>query len=143
LSNLEQNISSFEDLKVWRQSRALRKEISALVKSFPKTENYKLTDQLLRASRSVTANIAEGYGRFHYQENIQFCRQARGSLYEVIDHLICAYDENYIDSKKLKELRVQTYRCIQLTNGYINYLKKAKDRSKVRDPEIHYTPNND
>jgi four helix bundle protein len=143
LADLKQNIRTFEDLKVWRQSRDLRKEISILVKSFPKTETYKLVDQLLRASRSVTANIAEGYGRFHYQENIQFCRQARGSLYEVIDHLICAYDEGYLEGQNLKKIREQTYRCIQLTNGYINYLRKAKNQPKVKDPKIHYSPNND
>ena len=53
-----------------------------------------MVDQLIRATRSITANIAEGHGRYHFQENIQFCRQARGSLTETLDHLICAQDEN-------------------------------------------------
>ena len=77
---------SFKDLEVWKKSRGLRRELSLLVKTFPAEENYRLTDQLIRAGRSVTANIAEGYGRYHYQENIQFCRQSRGSLTEVQDH---------------------------------------------------------
>lgn len=66
--------SSFETLEVWIKSRELRNNISKLSKSFPAEEKYKLIDQMIRASRSVTTNIAEGYGRYHYQENIQYCR---------------------------------------------------------------------
>ncbi|MCK4572471.1 four helix bundle protein, partial [candidate division WOR-3 bacterium] len=62
--------STFEDLEVWQRGRELRREISNLAKTFPKEESYLLTNQMIRASRSVTANISEGYGRFHYQENI-------------------------------------------------------------------------
>lgn len=86
---------SFEELEVWKKARSLRKEISSLVKTFPNEEKYRLTDQIIRSSRSSTSNIAEGFGRFHYQENIQFCRQARGSLTETIDHLLCAFDEKF------------------------------------------------
>ena len=82
------------DLEIWKKSRVFRKDISALAKSFPDFEKYKLVDQIIRSSRSITANIAEGHGRFHYQENIQFCRTARGSLHETFDHLTVALDEN-------------------------------------------------
>lgn len=71
-----------ENLDVWRESRELRKDISDTVEEIPDSEKFLLINQMIRASRSVTANIAEGYGRFHYKENIQFCRQARGSLFE-------------------------------------------------------------
>ncbi len=74
-------ITSFEDLDCWKKGTELRKVISSLIKKFPRDE-FSLKDQIRRASRSVTNNIAEGYGRFHFQETIQFCRQARGSLYE-------------------------------------------------------------
>jgi len=57
--------SSFETLEIWQEGRKLRIDISALVKKFPQEEKFRLTDQLIRASRSVTANIAEEYGRFH------------------------------------------------------------------------------
>jgi four helix bundle protein len=96
------------------------------VVSFPKEEEYRLKDQLLRASRSVPANIAEGYGRFHYHENIQFCRQARGSAYEIVDHLICAKDEGFIDQKRVTSLRKEITVCIKLLNGYIRYLNSQK-----------------
>ena len=117
---------SFKDLEVWKKSRALRKELSKFAKTFPSEEKYKLTDQLIRASRSVTANIAEGYGRYHYQENIQFCRTSRGSLTEVQDHLTVAFDEGYIDEKTLDSLDAQAEECVRMLNGYINYLIKSK-----------------
>ncbi len=96
--NLETNMAyKLEDLEAWKKGRSFRKEISLLCKKLPKEEKFRLIDQLIRASRSITANIAEGHGRYHYQENIQFCRQARGSLLECKDHLYCALDEGFID----------------------------------------------
>ena len=101
--------STFEDLEVWQKGRESRKDFSQLIRQLPSVEKFQLADQILRASRSVTANIAEGYGRFHYQENIQFCRQARGSLFELVDHLTVAYDEEYIFEEKLTELKEQIF----------------------------------
>jgi four helix bundle protein len=117
---------NFEDLEVWKECRELRLRLSEIVKTFPNDEKYRLTDQLIRASRSVTANIAEGHGRFHFQENIQYCRHARGSLTEILDHLICAKDENYISEIQLNQLRLNIDKCVRLLNGYLNYLQKQK-----------------
>lgn len=117
---------SFKELEAWKRARGLRKDLSLLVKEFPDIERYRLSDQMIRASRSVTANIAEGYGRFHFQENIQFCRQARGSLTEIQDHLTVALDENYITEQRSKELNEQVEECHRILNGYINYLIKSK-----------------
>ncbi len=121
------NKSAFEDLIVWMRSRELRIEFTAVTKSFPKDEKYLLVNQIVRAARSVTNNIAEGYGRFHYQENFLFCRQARGSLYELIDHLTICFDEKYITEQKYSELKFNIYNIIKLLNGYISYLKKQKE----------------
>jgi four helix bundle protein len=104
--------STFETLEVWIKSRELRNMISKLAKSFPSEEKYRLADQMIRASRSVTANIAEGYGRFHYQENIQYNRQARGSLYELIDHLYVALDEKYVDEEDFKNKKIEILEII-------------------------------
>jgi four helix bundle protein len=117
-------MNSFEELETWRKCRELRKEISFLVKKFPVEEKYRLTDQLIRCSRSVTANIAEGHGRFHYKDNLKFCRNARGSLNEILDHLICACDESLITNEKLDELRFKYNECHRLLNGYITFLSK-------------------
>jgi len=75
-------MDNFYDLEVWKEARKLRNSVFKLTKKFPEYEKYKLADQVIRSSRSVTQNIAEGHGRFHYQENIQFCRTSRGSLSE-------------------------------------------------------------
>ena len=120
-------MKGFEELEAWKEGRVFRKAISQLIKTFPKHEQFDLSSQLRRASRSVTANIAEGYARFHYQENIQFCRHSRGSLEECKDHLYTAFDDGYIDQKQLDELFEQHKKCISLLNGYIAWLKKQKD----------------
>ncbi len=120
------NFNSFEELEVWKKSRAFRNRITTITKMFPQEEKYRLTDQIIRASRSISANIAEGFGRFNHQENIQFCRIARGSLYETLEHIICAFDESLITEEVYQELRSQFNDVLKLLNGYIAYLKKAK-----------------
>jgi four helix bundle protein len=99
-------------------------------KQFPKSEEYHLKAQALDSSRSVTANIAEGFGRFHHQENIQFCRQSRGSLSEVLEHMITAYDEKYITKELLSEVNKDYKECLKEQNTYIKYLKTAKQESR-------------
>ena len=101
----ERQIKSFEDLDVWNYCRQLKKKIEALVKLFPYEEKYKLTDQFIRAARSSHDNIAEGYGRFYYKENIQFCRISRGSMYEVLNHLYTALDNNYINQNTFSSFK--------------------------------------
>lgn len=80
-------MASFTELEVWKQSRKIRMWVTDLTKRFPGEEKYRLADQIIRSSRSVGNNIAEGHGRFHYQDNIRFCIMARGSLSETLDHL--------------------------------------------------------
>lgn len=131
-------IRTFEDLECWKKAAALRVKIASLTKSFPSEEKFKLTDQIIRSSRSVAANIAEGYGRFHYQEYTQYCRQARGSLYETLDHLIVAEEQKYISKQQLDEFRVELSQCIAVLNGFINYLQKAKNSNLISEPEESY-----
>jgi len=127
---MERKIKSFEDLEVWQSCRELRKRLTKLAKNLPVEEKFRLADQIIRAARSVTNNLAEGYGRFHYQENIQFCRQSRRSLYELIDHLIICLDDEYIDNEEFSNYRDDCIRGIQLVNGYIRYLSKQKKESQ-------------
>ena len=85
-----------------------------------------MIDQIKRSSRSVIANIAEGYGRFHYLDNIKFCRDARCSLNETFDYLTVAFDEKYINEIWLNQYKQQFVKVLRLLNGYIGYLKKQK-----------------
>ena len=119
--------SDFRDLNVWKVCRDLRIMIWKLCKRFPSEEKFRLTDQMVRASRSSTSNIAEGHGRFHFQENIQFCRQSRGSLFELIDHTLVAEECEYISIEEKEELIEHIVSAIRLLNGYIKYLKGRKN----------------
>lgn len=117
----------FYDLPVYKACRSFRKRISDVVRQkFPGNEEYRLKAQVLNSSRSVTANLAEGFGRFHHQENIQFCRQARGSLTETMDHMIIAFDDGYISDETLKEINAEYKNCLKDLNSYIKYLKTVK-----------------
>jgi four helix bundle protein len=71
---------SFTDLEVWKKARELKNEIFQLVKVFPAEERYRLSDQIIRCSRSINANISEGHGRFTYKDQLHFCMQSRASL---------------------------------------------------------------
>lgn len=99
--------NSFEELEVWKFSRDFRKEISTVTKKFPKSEQYELTKQIKRSSRSVTANIAEGHGRYGFKDNTRFIRISAGSLKETLDHLYVALDEEYITAKEFEELKLK------------------------------------
>ena len=115
--------------KYIKEARNLRLFVSKeIVKKLPNDEKFSLTNQIKRSSRSVGSNIAEGYGRFHFQENIQFCRIARGSLFETLDHGLIAFDEGYISEDDLNQLRDIFNKTLLILNGYIKYLKLQKDK---------------
>ena len=123
-------LNTFEDLECYQKARTFREMISSLCGTLPKQEEYRLKDQILRASRSVPANIAEGFGRQHPQENLQFCRQARGSLMEVLEQLNCGFDEKYLTEQSYAELRSAWEATRALLNGYITYLMKLCPKDK-------------
>jgi len=123
-------VRDFKDLDAWRLARTLRILIYVLVKKLPVEERFALNSQLRRAVQSIGANIAEGFGRYSYQENIQFCRQARGSAYEVRDHLITAADANFISEAECTEADTLAQRVIQVLNGYIRATAKRQHESR-------------
>ncbi|MCX5729130.1 MAG: four helix bundle protein, partial [Nitrospirae bacterium] len=84
--------------------------------------------QIRRAAVSLTANVAEGYGRFHFKENIQYCRIARGSAYELIDHLIACQDESYLGKNEAESLHQELLTFLRLLNGYIRSIGRAGNR---------------
>ncbi|HOF17648.1 MAG TPA: four helix bundle protein [Phycisphaerae bacterium] len=117
----------FEDLDVYKAARRFRQRIYALAKMLPSHEQKGLADQMRRASVSVTSNIAEGYGRHHWQENTQFCRHSRGSLMELIDQIHVCIDERYADKERLEQFkREDCLELLKLLNGYIGYLQRKK-----------------
>jgi len=131
--------TTFETLEVWQESRKLRMEISILVKEFPDEEKYRLVDQMIRAARSVSGNIAEGHGRYHFQENIQFCRRARGSLAELMDHLYVGLDEKYITEVKFNYFRDKSLNLVKMVNDHIENLSKQKHAHSASTHASHAT----
>ncbi|HLE31577.1 MAG TPA: four helix bundle protein [Bacteroidota bacterium] len=117
---------SFEDLEVYQQARVFRKKMYKLARRLPPEEKYNLVGQMRRAALSLTNNIAEGHGRFHYQENIQFLRHSRGSLTELLDDLNTCIDEEYADVEELNGLKREGFELMRRINGYIAYLKRRK-----------------
>lgn len=92
-------IKTFEDLDVWKMGKALTLEIYELTSSFLKEEIYGIISQLKRAALSVAANIAEGFGRYHFMDKAKFYLNARGSLYELKSHLQIAKELNFIKNE--------------------------------------------
>lgn len=101
-----------------------------MVRTFPNEEKFGLASQIRRAAISATANLAEGYGRYSYQENVQFCRVSRGSLYELRDHLTTALDAGYIPKAKYDELDAMAVSAVRLLNGYIRATKNLEALAK-------------
>lgn len=127
----ENSYKSFEELQCWQACREVRIFITELVKRYPKEEQYSIVDNMKRAARSTTQNIAEGFGRFHYKVNLQFCRISRGSLFELTDDLITSIDEGHITKEDYELGRNKISDALALLNGYIKYLN-----SKANPPPI-------
>ena len=92
----------------------------------PAEEKWGLNQQIRRAAQSIPANIAEGHGRFYYQETIRFCYIARGSLEEVCSHLELAHTMGYISGDVFARVSSEADRMNRLINGYIAYLKRSR-----------------
>jgi len=123
-------VKDFTDLTAWKAARALRKSVYLACTGFPKKETFDLGSQMRRAAVSATANLAEDYGRYSYQENMQFCRQSRGSVYELRDHLTTALDAGYITPEQYRQYDQQAIGVIKLINGYIRATKLRKLQSE-------------
>lgn len=131
------SISGLEKLDVWCKARdfavRINKEILPLL---PIEEKWSLNQQLRRSSQSIPANIAEGHGRFYFQDNVRFCYIARGSLEETLSHIVYAHKVSYVSETIYKSFAVDGENLNRLINGYISFLKKSKQGAN--EPGAHY-----
>jgi four helix bundle protein len=125
--NKESPHSTFEDLEVYQVAREFRKTMYQAAKRLPDIEKFGLAGQMRRAALSLTNNIAEGHGRYHYLDQIKFALQSRGSLEELIDDLNVCEDEQYMTEKEIASLKQEGWRVRQLIDGYIRYLRQQKN----------------
>lgn len=124
---LSDNIQGLETLETWKQAKSFAVKVCKVVLPLlPVEEKWSLSQQIRRAAQSIPANIAEGHGRYYFQETIRFCYIARGSLSETYTHVTVAYELGYIPKTIYLDLRKQTEDLIRMINGYIAYLKRAK-----------------
>ena len=124
---------TFEDLEVYKAAREFRKAMYEVNRRLPDFEKYELGSQIRRASVSLTNNIAEGHGRFHYPDQIRFFLHSRGSLEELVDDLNICLDEKYLSSDEAAKLKEQARGVLILINGYLRYRRSRS--SSVREPD--------
>jgi len=132
----ESNQFGFETLALWKKVREFKNEVSKEARKLPPEEKFRLTDQLIRSSRSINALISEGHGRFTYPDQIHYCVQARGSLTETINHLIDALDEGYISQEKLNPFRLKGKEIERLLNGNLIFLRKKETSKRRKEIQI-------
>lgn len=120
-------VLSYRELDVWKHSRILVKSIYQLTRKLPKDEQFGLTNQLRRAVISVPSNIAEGCGRNHFKDSIQFFFIARGSLYEEETQIIVSSDLEFVSQADHDLILEQITRCKKILNGFINYYQNKAD----------------
>lgn len=145
--NKERPHSTFEDLEVYQVAREFRKTMYGVARRLPDIEKFVLASQMRRAALSLTNNIAEGHGRYHYLDQIKFTLQSRGSLEELIDDLNACEDEQYLPEKEIASLKQEGWRVRQLVDGYIRYLRQQKNSeagaSSVREASPLYDDDTD
>ncbi|MCC7118604.1 MAG: four helix bundle protein [Anaerolineales bacterium] len=121
------NDKGLETLQVWQKSLAFAAEVcTTILPKLPVQEKWSLIDQLRRSAQSIPANIAEGYGRFYFQESVRFCYIARGSLEETFSHLTLAHKLGYLNDESYTQLNSQIIELRRMINGYIAFLKESK-----------------
>ena len=122
----KETINNFCDLEAWKVGHALTIKIYTITKHFPREELYGLTSQLRRASSSITANIAEGFARYHFKDKVRFYYQARGSAAEVQNFLLLVKDLQLINEAESQELYKTAEKSCRLINGLIKSIENQK-----------------
>lgn len=121
---MSDEIKSYKELSVWLEARNLSKEIYTVTRTFPKEEQFGLTSQMRRCAVSIPSNIAEGCGRNHSKDSIQFFFISRGSLYELETQLYLSFDLNYIDNDVLNQQLSYIETVRKLLSGFIKYYQQ-------------------
>jgi four helix bundle protein len=132
---------TFEDLEVYQVAREFRKKMYGITRRLPDFEKFELASQIRRAAVSLTNNIAEGHGRYHFADQVRFFLGARGSLQELVDDLNVCDDEKYLESERVAEFKNEAWRVLGLINGYLRYLRdrKAAEQSVIRETSRNST----
>ncbi len=121
----------FEDLDCYKLALDLMVNAHQVAGVLPSSEKYDLVQQIRRSAKSVTANIAEGYGRYHFLDTLRFYSIARGSLNETLAHFVNAQVLRYIDQEYFAKVHFLGRRTEKALNGLMNYVRRQKAGSDL------------
>lgn len=122
-----EKINNFYDLSVWKKGHKLTLDIYRITENFPKHEMYGVVSQLRRAASSITANIAEGFSRYHFKDKIRFYHNSRGSVSEVQNFLLLAKDLGYISYEECGQLGKEANEIRKMINGLIESINRINN----------------
>lgn len=140
----EKGKRGFEDLDCYQLALEVMVKVHAFSKNLPADEKYDLYAQIRRASKNVTGNSAEAYGRYHYLDSLHYYSIARGELNETLSHLIEARTLNYIAQPGFESLYNLIRQAEQMLNGYMSYVRRQRAGSgeygdkKIREETTDY-----
>src|SRR6266480_3117968 len=140
---MEKKFQTFEDLETYRVARLFRKAMYSVVRKLPAIEKFALANQIRRAAVSLTNNITEGHGRYHFLDEIRFMLQARGSLQELLDDLNVCEDENYLSKTETMTLKDDGWKVLKLMNGYLRYLRDKNSTDRLKEGQTPYMAEED
>jgi len=136
-AELGSNNQGLETLEIWRRSIDFAVDVcQEILPSFPSEEKWALNSQLRRSAQSIPANIAEGYGRYNFQESIHYCYIARGSIAETKTHLILANRLGYLDDQKHQKYQTRLAELGKMLNGYIKHLRNQKNMNRIKENSL-------
>jgi four helix bundle protein len=136
---VEMKNQGLETLAVWQKAVDYAVDVCQnVIPLFPPEEKWSLASQLRRSVQSIPANVAEGYGRYNFQETIHYCYIARGSMAETKTHLVIAYRMGYIDESTYRKYLEQLIELGKMTHGYITHLREQKEHKMMKE-----TPDSD
>lgn len=117
----------FREIAAWRLSREVKCYVYAFLERPDVRRKYKYCEQLADAARSAPSNIAEGFGKFGNKEFARFSRIAKGSLEEVLNHMIDAFDQRLLSKDELADHEHRIRKALKATIGLIRHLESTPD----------------
>jgi four helix bundle protein len=123
---MDKEIKNFYDLEAWQKGHLLVLEIYKITRDFPEEEKFGIISQIRRAAASITANIAEGFARFHFKDKIKFYLQARGSVAEVQNFLLLSKDLGFINFDICGNIGEKANEVRRLINGLIRAIESQQ-----------------
>lgn len=123
IGSSELGVQGFEDLQVWQESQNLAVQVYSISRLFPKDEQFGMTNQIRRSVSSISANIAEGYGRHTINDKLHFMSIAYGSLLETKNFIYLSHRLDYVTKEDMDKILTQIVMCQKLLNGFKRSLR--------------------